>query len=146
MQTSKPMIAGILLIVFGLINIGNSIFSLTVLDSTLDQVSNIGTVEEDLVRNFAYAFIALGIVFSIIAIIGGYFATQRTKYTVAIIGSIFGLLSGGPVCLASLTALIALILIYTSKHEFNGAGSMQGPPPMGPPPMTGPPPGQPPGY
>jgi hypothetical protein len=141
------MIAGILLIVFGLINIGYSIYSITTIDTAMDQVGDLGGIDEEFVRNIVYVSVAVSIAFSAVAILGGYFATQRTRFVVVMIGGILGVLSGGPFCMTGITAIIALILVYMAKDEFNGAKTPQGPPPMmGAPPMTGPPPMQPPGY
>jgi amino acid transporter len=60
---------------------------------------------------------ALCIIFGIIAILGGVFSLQRKHFALAIVGAIFGLLGIG-FFLGSLLALIGLILIAMSRHEF----------------------------
>jgi hypothetical protein len=137
LQTSKPLVAGILLIIFGIINIGNAIYTIITVETALTEIPGIGEGELEFVKDFVYICSGIGIVLSIIAILGGYFATQRIKWPIAMIGAILALFTIGPVCLTSLTALIAIILLFMSKDEFNGARPSQTP---------GPPPTQPGGY
>lgn len=118
MQTSKPMVAGILLIIFGLINIGNAIYTMVTVESAMSELPGLAEDQLQFVKDFVYICSIIGIILSVIAILGGYFATQRTKWGVAIVGAILALFTIGPVCLSSLTALIALILLFMSKDEF----------------------------
>jgi hypothetical protein len=117
-QTSKPMIAGILLIVFGLINIGNAIYTMVTVDAAMSQLPGMAEDQLDFIRDFVIICSLIFIIMSVIAILGGFFATQRTKFGIAITGAIVGLFTIGPVCLSSITALIALILLFMSKDEF----------------------------
>jgi hypothetical protein len=118
MQTSKPLIAGILLIVFGLINIGNAIYTIVTVDEAMSQLGGIGEDQLGFVSDIVMICMVIFIILSVIAILGGYFATQRTKWGIALVGAIVGLFTIGPVCLSSITALIALILLFMSKDEF----------------------------
>ena len=59
----------------------------------------------------------VGIVFSIIALVGGVFALQRKMWALALVGSILGLLTVGFVA-GSVMSLIALILLVVSHEEF----------------------------
>ena len=62
---------------------------------------------------------AIGIIFGLIALIGGVMALQRKKWSLALIGSILGLFMIGLVVLeASILSLIAIILLANSKNEF----------------------------
>jgi hypothetical protein len=117
-QTAKPLFAGILLIVFGLINIGFALYLIIAVDAVLSMIPDVAEEQLQFIKDFVMVCGIIGIIMSVIAIIGGYFATQRTKFGIAIIGSIVGLFTLGPLCLSSLTALIALILLYMSKDEF----------------------------
>ena len=61
---------------------------------------------------------AIGIIFCLLAIIGGIMAILRKMWALALVGSILGLLTIGPFFMGSLLSLIALILIAISRHEF----------------------------
>jgi len=60
----------------------------------------------------------VGLVFAIIAIIGGYFAIKRRNFTMAVVGAVFCLLSFGAFGVSSILGLVGLILIAVSSHEF----------------------------
>ena len=60
---------------------------------------------------------ALCLIFGIIALLGGIFGIQRKHFGLAIVGGIFGLLGIG-FFIGSLLALIGLILVAMSRHEF----------------------------
>ena len=60
----------------------------------------------------------IGIIFSIIVLLGGIMAIQRKNWGFALVGSILGLFIVGPVFISSLLALIALIVIAVSRKEF----------------------------
>lgn len=60
----------------------------------------------------------VGIIFSIIALVGGVMAIQRKMWGLALAGSILGLFTIGFVFVSSILSLIALILIALSKSEF----------------------------
>ena len=59
----------------------------------------------------------IGIILSIIVLVGGVMAIKKKNWAFALIGSIIGLVSVG-FYLGSLLSLIALILIVISKDEF----------------------------
>jgi len=60
---------------------------------------------------------AIGIIFSLIALLGGVFAIQRKMWGLGIAGGVLGLFSFG-FFLGSILALIGLILIAVSHKEF----------------------------
>jgi len=60
---------------------------------------------------------AIGIIFSLIALLGGVFAIQRKMWGLGIAGGIMGLLSFGFV-IGSVLALVGLILVAVSHKEF----------------------------
>ena len=60
---------------------------------------------------------AIGIIFSLIALLGGVFAIQRKMWGLGIAGGVLGLLSFGFV-LGSVLALVGLILVAISHKEF----------------------------
>ncbi len=58
---------------------------------------------------------ALIIIFSIIALIGGFFALKRKNFKYAIIGAVFGIFTG----IGALLSLISLFILILSRDEFN---------------------------
>ena len=59
----------------------------------------------------------IGLVFSIIAIVGGVMGIRRKMWGLSLVGGIFGLLAIGYL-LGSLLGLIGLILVAVSKKDF----------------------------
>ena len=60
----------------------------------------------------------LEIIFGIVAILGGYLATAQRKFLFALIGSIVGMLSFGPLWVGSIMAFVGLLLIVIHKDDF----------------------------
>jgi len=133
-QSSKPMIAGILLIIAALMAIGMGGYIIAVGGAVAgmpigDYMEDEPSVDEDVASEIeaaqdtvATVVIVCGaifLVFGILALLGGVFAIQRKKWGIALVGSIFALLSIGVFFLGSIFGLIALILIIMSKDEFN---------------------------
>lgn len=125
-QTAIPIVAGILLLVSGLIWIVEAILIILSVTSAVswglswipvDFVGMFGALA-GIVTTIVIAFAAIGIIFAIIAIIGGIFATQRKHAGLAILGSIFCLFAIGPFGIASILALVALIMFAVSHEEF----------------------------
>ncbi len=56
-------------------------------------------------------------IFSLFAIIGGYFALTRKKFSIAIIGAILGIFSIGFI-IGSILAIVAIVLLFISREEF----------------------------
>ena len=61
---------------------------------------------------------AIGIIFSIVGLLGAVMAIQRKKWVVALVGSILCLFTLGFFFVSSILGLIALILIAISKNDF----------------------------
>lgn len=60
---------------------------------------------------------AIGIIFSILAILGGVMGIQRKMWPLAIVGGVFGLLAIGWF-LGSILGLVGLILVAVSRKDF----------------------------
>jgi hypothetical protein len=122
-KTSKPFIAGILLIIAGVLGILsgismyytdiNSVFQS--IDPNLFQGQNITAADIQNVLNICS--IAL-VIISIIPILGGILSIQRRSKMAVLACSIIGIFTIGPVFLSSIMALIATILIAMEKTEF----------------------------
>jgi len=61
---------------------------------------------------------AIELIFGLIAILGAIMALQRKSWGLALTGAIFCMLSMGPVFIASILGLIALILVAVSRQDF----------------------------
>lgn len=120
----KPMIAGILLILAGLIGLITWVSSLlidvnTIDPSILEQLQQSGieiTVEQ--IETFLSICATIGIILSIFPLLGGVLALKRKMWGIAIVMSIIGLFTVGPIFASSILALVGLILIAISKNEF----------------------------
>lgn len=116
-RTSRPLIAGILLIIAGMegIIMGGI---LAALGGTF--AASMGGLPGG--EEFGVLFVVCGIIFmifGILALIGGIMSATRKNWTIALVGSIFGLFCLGLIFFeASILSLVALILIAISKDEF----------------------------
>jgi len=119
MQTKKPFYAGVLLALSGIIGF------VTAASVYLDREAIISEAEtiygqpipgaESIIMALAVAWVAIGIV----ALGGSYASFQRKWFAFALIGSIFGLFTGGVLFLeGSIMSLIALVLLLMSRAEF----------------------------
>jgi len=117
--------SGVLGLIMGILLLLASTLNYNQLNVTLPS----GFTNQDL-KNLLAVLGAVFAVFGIIAIIGGVFAAERKHFAVAIVGAIFGIISIG-FFLGAVLALIGLILVVISRHEFRQAPA---PPPAGPPP------------
>jgi len=71
--------------------------------------------EKRLLNGFLYSCGAIIIIFSVMALLGGFFALKRKKFKMAAAGAGLGIFTG----IGALFAIIALFLIVISKEEFS---------------------------
>jgi hypothetical protein len=115
-----PVISGVLLILAGLLGLLTWTAALSV-DTTMIQnilPSNSPITVEQL-QSFLLVCGIIGSIMSIIALAGGIVALRRRGWGLAIVGSILGLFTIGPYFLASILALIGLILLVISRKAFH---------------------------
>lgn len=110
-KTLTPIAAGILLLIGGVLALINGAL---IAAAGAEASSIVPGIEEML-----FACAALEIVFSILTVVGGICAVQRKVWGLALVGSIFGMLSIGPLFLSSIFGLIGLILVAVTKQEFD---------------------------
>ena len=72
------------------------------------------TPSRGIISGFIYSCGAIFIIFSVLALLGGFFALKRKKFKLAVVGAGLGIFTG----FGALFALIALVLILVSKEEF----------------------------
>ncbi len=119
-KTAKPIIGGALLLVAGILAMINWIWFVLIWAVFTDLTAGLPVAIpglEGLTTIFLVCGI-IGLIFGLIAMLGGIMALRRSGWVIAILGSILGLLSMGFVFTSSILSLVALILIALSKDEF----------------------------
>jgi len=118
---SKPLIAGILLIIAGALGLMTWIslfgFDITMIDPSLLQTDEFTISPEDL-QSMLQICAVVGVILSVFPILGGILAIKRKLWGVVLVCSILGIFTVGPVFISSILAVIALILIATTKKDF----------------------------
>ncbi|MEA2055306.1 MAG: hypothetical protein U9O49_00555 [Candidatus Thermoplasmatota archaeon] len=123
--SSKPQIAGILLIAAGLIALFFWGFLATTIEISLEMMDITQfqetypeiTIEQ--VRQMFITFATIICILAIFPILGGIFALKRKLWGIAVVGSILGIFTLGFLFVTPLMSIIALILLITSKNEFS---------------------------
>jgi len=124
-KNSYPLIAGIMLIIAGILGIINWIQTFTLDVTTLGSLFDINQIQEiypqityEQILGFLQTCAIIGIIISVFPILGGLLAIKKKLYYIAVTGSIIGLFSIGIMLTSSVLSLIALILLIISKKEF----------------------------
>lgn len=115
-----PVLAGILLILTGLLGLLTWVSAISVDTSMIQGIlpSNSPITAEQL-QSFLLVCGIIGSILSIIALAGGIVALRRKGWGLAMIGSVLGLFTIGPYFLASILALIGLIILVISRKDFH---------------------------
>jgi hypothetical protein len=117
--SSKPLIAGILLIIAGLLGLFTWASALAIDSSIIQNVLPADspiTVEQ--LQSFLTTCGIIGAVLSIFTLAGGIVALKRKAWGLAVIGGILGLFTIGPMLLGSILSLIGLIIVAISRKDF----------------------------
>ena len=111
-KTWKPMVGGILLVIAGVIAVVEWALLTAVLAAFLSFIPGVSGI--------VFVCGAIGVIFGLIALLGGIMAIRRRMWGIAMVGSILGLFTIGFAVFfeTSILSLIALILIAMSKKEF----------------------------
>ena len=123
-KSSKPVVAGVLIILAGLLAIGMGVIYLSLSAADLEDAGytpvSQGDISVEELQEIMGICGGLEFVFGAIAIIGGIFAIMRKYFYFALVGGVFGLIGLG-FLIGSLLGLIGIILIALSKAEFEQA-------------------------
>jgi len=124
-KISKPLVAGILLIIAGMISIMALVPYLTIDDAGIDDLrendddfnkyAENKTNEE--IKNEYLSSGTIGIIISFFPILGGIFALVKKAWLISLFGGLIGILFSA-VVVSIILALIAFLLIIFSKKEF----------------------------
>ncbi len=125
--SSKPLIAGIFLIIAGLLGILFWSMILAFDPSTLDPLMLQNALPADspisleqlqsMLQSFFLTCGIIGCVLSVFTLAGGIVAVKRKAWGLAIVGGILGLFTFG-FFLGSIMALIGLIVVVISRKDF----------------------------
>jgi hypothetical protein len=117
--SSKPLIAGIFLIIAGLLGLFTWSSALAIDSSIIQNVLPADSpISVEQLQSFLTTCGIIGAVLSIFTLAGGIVAIKRKAWGLAIIGGILGLFTIGPMLLGSVLSLIGLILVAISRKDF----------------------------
>ena len=120
-KDSKPLIAGVLLIIAGLMSILTwiAVFSIdySMIDLSILETQNM-TITTEQLQSIMSICATIGIILSIFPLLGGILSIQKKLWGGALAGSIIGLFTAGPIFLSSILSLISLILLIISRDQF----------------------------
>lgn len=120
LNISKPMIAGIILIIAGIAGIASWIPFImgdeSLISFTIESIGD--TMTEEQIRDAFTMCGLMGILLSIFAILGGILSYQRKKWRVVIICSLLGIFIIGQFLISTGLCVIATIILIISKNEF----------------------------
>lgn len=124
-KISKPMIAGILLIIAGILAIINWIEIYSINAMTLDSVIDISqlkdidpTITTESLVSFIKTCAIIGFIISIFTILGGFISIKRKLWGIALTCSIIGIFSIGIIFTSSLLSFIAMIILIMTRKEY----------------------------
>jgi hypothetical protein len=122
MNDSKPLIAGILLIISGILGLMTWIAALLIdvsmIDLSMLEAQNM-TISADQLQSIISICAIIGIISSILPILGGILSLKKKVWIAAILCSISGLITIGPFLISSVLALVSMVLLVMSKEQFD---------------------------
>ncbi len=112
--TAKPVVAGVFSIISGILSLGGFITFLVAGIAVSTNFVNIyiGDSAVGIATGTLIVFALLSLAIGILAIVGGVYSLQRSKWSLAFVGSICTLVP------SFVLGLVAVILVSTSRDEF----------------------------
>ncbi len=120
-RSSKPTIAAVLIVLAGIFALGQGIMFMVadnayIESMDLTSITDAGySISE--IRDMLNTCGIIGVLFGVIAIIGGTIAFTRKHYMLAMVGAVFAIIGLG-FLVGSVLGLIGIILLAMSKQEF----------------------------
>lgn len=116
---TMPLIAGIFLIIAGLLGLITWSSALALDSSMIESVLPADSpISVEQLKSILTTCSIIGCVLSIFTLTGGLVAIKRRAWGLAIIGGILGLFTVGPLLLGSILSLIGLIFLAMSRKDF----------------------------
>jgi len=129
-KNSYPLIAGILLIIAGIISIMLWIPVITMDISLIENMIDISQFQEidpsftiEDFKGILNTCALIGMVVSAFPILGGILSIKRKLWGIALTSSIIGLTMFIPSIIGGILSLVAMILLILSRNEFNRANT-----------------------
>jgi len=113
-RSNNPLIAVVLLFCVFLIGISTGIFYYIFIKTTFYPISFMDFFKDNI--NVGYSIIV--VIFSIFALIAIFACIKRKYFGLAMIGSFIAIFSFGFFFIGSILSIIALVIIYLSRDEF----------------------------
>jgi len=124
-RKSMPLIAGILLIISGIIAILFWISIITMDMSTVESLIDVSQLQQinpaitpEQIKEMLTLCGAIGTIIAVFPILGGVLSFKRKLWGMTLVGGILGLLTMGPFFASSILALVGIVLIAISRKEF----------------------------
>jgi lysylphosphatidylglycerol synthetase-like protein (DUF2156 family) len=123
-KSSMPLIAGILLIISGIIAIAFWGFAMVVLNANPEaiDIAQLQEMSPDItIEQIQSMFTLCGTILcglSIFPILGGILAIKKKMWGIALVGGILGLFTLGFLIISPILSLVGIILIFISRDEF----------------------------
>lgn len=120
-RSAKVSVAGILILLAGFLGIAQAVLALTpdIGEGFMRTYEDLVPIAEP-VDNMLEDFVVLQgavLIFGAVAIFGSMFALNQSRFDMAIVGAVFGILAVG-FLMGALLSIFGLILIATSRKEF----------------------------
>jgi len=114
------IVGGIMILIAGIMGlaIGGILFAINTNDFNQYGLGNLSGLDST-IHNILMVCGAIFIILGIIAVVGGFFGVRRQHFGLVILGGVMGLFCIGPYGLASLLALVGLILVAVARKDFD---------------------------
>jgi hypothetical protein len=117
--SNMPLIAGILLIIAGVLGLFTWSAALALETSMIETVLPADApITAEQLQSILTTCGIIGCIISVFTLTGGIVAVKRKAWGLAVIGGILGLFTIGPVLLGSIISLIGLIILAMSRKDF----------------------------
>lgn len=118
-SSNMPLIAGIFLIIAGLLGVFTWSSALAM---DINMIENVlppeSPITADQLQSFLTTCGVIGCILSVLTLAGGIVAVKRKAWGLAVIGGILGLFTIGPALIGSVLSLIGLIFLVMARKDF----------------------------
>jgi len=124
-KSALSLIGGILILIAGIMGLVLGGLFIVAADAVSEGSNELGdwgidmAGAGDLLSDILLVCGAIIIILALIVVLGGFFGVQRKHWGLAILGGVLGLFLIGPYFLATILALVGLILVAVSKKDFS---------------------------
>ncbi|KYK21575.1 hypothetical protein AYK25_08030 [Thermoplasmatales archaeon SM1-50] len=117
--SSMPLIAGIFLIIAGLLGLFTWSSAIALESSMIESVLPADApITAEQLQSFLTTCGIIGCILSVFTLTGGIVAVKRKAWGLAVVGGILGLFTIGPFLFGSIISLVGLIFVIISRKDF----------------------------